>query len=120
MEVAITFLKSNNNFNKTIELINQSQADFLHVDVIDGLFVNNTTPFDKGKLEVLKKSQKRKEVHLMTLHLEKFIDVFSYINPECIIYEFEATTHHNKIIKYIKDKNCQVGIAISPLTNLKK
>lgn len=60
MEIAVTFLKSNNDFYKTIDLINQSSADFLHVDVIDGLFVNNTTPFDKNKLDVLKKKQKEK------------------------------------------------------------
>ena len=54
----------------------------------------------------------------MTLHLKKFVEVFSYIKPEYIIYEFEATTEHNKLIKYIKEQNCKVGIAISPLTKL--
>lgn len=120
MKVGVSFLKNPYEFSKIISMIDLSNADFIHVDVADGLFVNNRTPFDKTKLDILKKSKKPKEVHLMTLHLEKFIDVFSYIEPECITYEFEATTHHNKIIKYIKEKNCQVGIAISILTELEK
>lgn len=117
MKVSVSFLGTND-FYKTIECINNSKADCIHVDVADGLLVNNRTPFDKNMLDVLKKSKKQKEVHLMTLHLKKFIEVFSYIKPEYIIYEFEATTEHNKLIKYIKEQNCKVGIAISPLTKL--
>ena len=117
MKVSVSFLGTSD-FYKTIEKINQSSADCIHVDVADGLLVNNRTPFDKTMLDVLKKSKKPKEVHLMTLHLKKFIEVFTYINPEYIIYEFEATTEHNKLIKYIKEQNCKVGIAISPLTKL--
>lgn len=118
MKTSISFLSSQYSFDKTIELINKSKADFIHVDVMDGLFVNNRTPFDKSMLDTLKNSRKPKEVHLMTLHLKKFIDVFSYIKPESIIYEFEATTDHNKLIKYIKSKEVKVGIAINPLTNI--
>ncbi len=117
MKVSVSFLGTSN-FYKTIESINKSTADYIHVDVADGLLVNNRTPFDKTMLDALKKSKKKKEVHLMTLHLKKFIEVFSYIKPEYIIYEFEATTKHKEIIKYIKEQNCKVGIAISPLTKL--
>lgn len=118
MKTSVSFLSSQYSFEKTISLINESKASFIHVDVMDGLFVNNVTPFNKNMLDTLKKSKKPKEVHLMTLHLKKFIDVFSYIEPECIIYEFEATTNHEKLIKYIKNKNCKVGIAIGPLTDI--
>lgn len=118
MKTSVSFLKSQYSFEKTIHLIDNSIASFIHVDVMDGLFVNNNTPFNKNMLDLLKKSKKPKEVHLMTLHLKKFIDVFSYIEPECIIYEFEATTNHEKLIKYIKNKNCKVGIAISPFTDI--
>lgn len=118
MKISVSFLSSQYNFGKTISLINESNASYIHVDVMDGLFVNNVTPFNKDTLDILRKSNKPKEVHLMTLHLKKFIDVFSYIDPECIIYEFEATTQHEKLIKYIKNKNCKVGIAIGPLTDI--
>lgn len=118
MKTSISFLSSQYSFDKTIELINKSESDFIHVDVMDGLFVSNSTPFNKAMLDTLKNSKKLKEVHLMTLHLKKFIDVFSYIHPESIIYEFESTTDHNKLIKYIKDKEMKVGIAIGPLTNI--
>lgn len=118
MKTSISFLSSSSCFEKTIQLINESTASFIHVDVMDGLFVNNVTPFNKNKLDILKQSKKPKEVHLMTLHLKKYIDVFMYIQPECIIYEYEATTKHNELIKYIKSKNVKVGIAINPLTDI--
>lgn len=118
METSITFLKSNYDFFKTIDLINETSADYIHVDVIDGLFASNSTSFNKKMLEHLKTSPKKKDVHLMTLHLKKFVDVFASINPENITYQFEATTHHDELIDYIKEKNCKVGIAISPLTDL--
>lgn len=118
MKTSVSFLSSQYNFEKTISLINESKATYIHVDVMDGLFVNNITPFNRNRLDILKKSKKPKEVHLMTLHLKKFIDIFSYIEPKCVVYEFEATTQHEKLIKYIKNKNCKVGIAIGPLTDI--
>lgn len=116
MKTSISFLSSNYDFFKTIDLIDESIADYIHVDVMDGLFVNNKTTFNKKMLDRLKESKKTKDVHLMTLHIKQFIDLFSYIEPEYITYQFEATTNHNEIIDYIKSKNCKVGIAINPLT----
>ncbi len=120
MKTSVSFLKSPTTYQKTIEQICSSQADFIHVDVMDGLFVNQCTNFNQEKMDILKNAKKAKEIHLMTLHLKKFIDVFSYVQPEMIIYEFEATTNHEKMIKYIQEKNCKVGIAISPLTKLEE
>lgn len=118
MQTSISFLSSAYSFEKTIALINASKADFIHVDVMDGLFVPNVTNFTKEKLELLRKSPKPKEVHLMTLHLKKYIDIFSLLNPEIMIYEFESTTNHQKVINAIKEKGIKVGIAISPLTDI--
>ena len=70
MLTSISFLKSNYDFEKTIQMIDTSVADYIHVDVADGLFVNSKTIFNKKMLEVLKASKKPKEVHLMTLHLK--------------------------------------------------
>lgn len=117
MKTSISFLGSVDSA-KTISFIDKSSADFIHIDVADGLMVNNTTPFTKEIMTNLKESKKPKEVHLMTLHLKKFIDVFSLLKPETIIYEFEATTHHNQVIAYIKKKNTKAGIAIGPFTPL--
>ncbi len=118
MQTSISFLNSAYPFDKTIERINVSCANYIHVDVMDGLYVNHVTSFTKEMFEELKKSPKPKEIHLMTLHLKKYIDLFSCIQPEYMIYEFEATAKQNEIIKYIKSKNLKVGIAIAPLTNL--
>ncbi len=119
MKTSVSFLGSLDSI-KTITKIEKSNADFIHIDVADGMFVNNSTPFSKDLMYVLKNSEKPKEVHLMTFHLKQFIDAFSFINPECIIFEYESTIHHEKIIKYIRDKKIKVGIAIGPLTDLKE
>jgi len=119
MKTSITFLKSIDSFSNTINKINETDASMIHIDVMDGLFVKSVTPFDKEKLEILK-NKKKLEVHLMTLHLKKFIDVFSSLNPEYITFQFEATCDVLEYINYIKGKNIKVGIAISPLTNLEE
>ncbi len=120
MKISISFLKSCYDFKKTIDLINKSNADYIHIDVVDGLFSNSKTNFTKNKINYLKKIPKKKDVHLMTLHLKDYIDVFSLIKPEFITFQFESTTNHLEIINYIKSKNIKVGLAISPFTNLKE
>ncbi len=120
MKLSVSILKSHYNFSKTIELLNKTNTNYIHIDVMDGLFVNNYTPFNEEMLNILKKSKKKCDVHLMTLHLKDFIDVFATIKPAYITYQFEATTHHTEIIKYIKDKGIKVGIAINPFTNLEE
>ena len=120
MQISVSFLSSAYSFDKTIERINASQADFIHVDVMDGLLVNHVTNFTKEKLILLQNSPKPKEIHLMTLHLKKYIDIFACLNPESIIYEFEATEKHQQVIRYIKKKKIKAGIAIGPLTEIEK
>ena len=120
MKISVSFLKSKYEFAKTIELITKSNADLIHVDVTDGLFVNNRTTFNKNMLEVLKQSSKPKDIHLMTLHLKKYIDVFTTLNPEYITFAYEATSRPLEVIKYIKDKQVKVGISINPLTTIEE
>ncbi len=118
MQTSISFLSSAYSFDKTIEQINNSIASAIHVDVMDGLFINHVTHFTKEQMQILKNSPKPKEIHLMTLHLKKYIDLFSHIQPEYIIYEYEATVNHKKIINYIKEKQIKAGIAVGPLTDI--
>ncbi len=120
MKVAVSFLKSNFSFNKTLEKIEEAKADFIHVDVMDGLFVNNKTYLDKEMLNLLKKSKVKKDVHLMTLHIKDFIDLFSLINPTFITFSYEATSNPEEIIAYLKEKKIKVGMAINPLTSIEE
>jgi ribulose-phosphate 3-epimerase len=118
MKISVSFLNSCYDFYKTIDLIDKSNANYIHIDVMDGLFVNNKTNFNREMLEYLKKTKIAKDVHLMTLHLKNYIDVFSYIKPEYITFAIEATTTPCEIIEYIKQKGIKVGIAINPLTDI--
>jgi len=118
MKTSISFLKSDYDFYETIDKINKSNADYIHLDIMDGLFVNNKTKFDKSMLDYLKSSKTKRDVHLMTLNLKNYIDVFSYVNPEFITFELEASTNPEEIIDYIKSKGINVGIAINPFTEV--
>ncbi len=116
MKVAVSFLKSNYEFKKTIDLIDKSTADFIHVDISDGLFVNSKTPFSQEHLDILKQTKKKKDVHLMTLHLKNYIDVLTDIKPYMITFHYEATTKPLEVINYLKKKKIKVGLAINPFT----
>lgn len=116
--MSISFLKSDYDFYETIDKINKSNADYIHVDIMDGLFVSNKTRFDKEMLDYLKSSKTKCDVHLMTLHLKEYVDIFSYLDPEFITFEFEASTNPNDIIDYIRNKGVGVGIAINPFTEI--
>lgn len=118
MKVSVSILKRYYDFDKTLDLIEKSNADSIHLDVIDGIYANNKTVFTKKMLDCLKKNKKPKDVHLMTLHLKGFIDIFSYIEPEYITVQMEAATDIEETIEYIKSKNIKVGLAISPLTDI--
>lgn len=118
MKVSVSFLKSNFSFEKTLDLLEQSSADLIHIDIADGLFVNNRTHFTQAQLEYLKKSKKTKEVHLMTLHIKNYIDCFSFIHPECFILSYEASANIEELISYVKNKGFHVGISINPFTEV--
>lgn len=116
MKISASFLKSCYDFNKTIDLLETLDIDSIHVDVIDGLFASAKTSFNKGMFNRLKVSKKPLDVHLMTLYLNDYIDVFATLKPRYIIFEYEAVVNPLEVINYIKNKNIKVGIAISPLT----
>lgn len=118
MKVSVSFLKSNFNFEKTVDLLEQSNADLIHVDVADGLLVNSRTNFTKEQFMYLKKNKKPKEVHLMTLHIKNYIDCFSFIQPECFILSYESSANIEEMISYVKEKGIKVGVSINPFTEV--
>lgn len=118
MKVAVSFLKSAYDYQKTLMLIDKSKADYIHIDVMDGLFVNNKTIQEKEEFELLKKVKKNKDVHLMTLHLKSYIDLYATLNPKIITFHYEATTNPIEVINYIKRHNIKAGLAINPLTKI--
>ena len=99
-----------------IELINKSNADWFHLDVMDGVFVPNIT-FGSPVLEIFKKfSKKPLDIHLMIVEPENFIDKFSNYKPQTLTIHIEATKNLKSSLNKIKKLNIKAGLAINPDT----
>ena len=102
-----------------IELINKSNADWFHLDVMDGVFVPNIT-FGSPVLDIFKNYAKKPlDIHLMIVNPENYIDKFSSYNPDIITIHMEAVKDISAVLKKIKNLNIKAGLAINPDTPIK-
>ena len=102
-----------------IELINKSNADWFHLDVMDGVFVPNIT-FGSPVLDIFKNYAKKPlDIHLMIVNPENYIDKFSSYNPHIITIHVEAVNDISAVLKKIKNLNIKAGLAINPDTPIK-
>ena len=109
------------NFGKLeeeIEMVNQSEAGWFHLDVMDGVFVPNIT-FGTPILEVFKKhATKHLDAHLMIVNPENYIEKFASLGANTITVHYEACDNLQKTINQIKKLNVKAGVAINPDTDV--
>lgn len=99
-----------------ITMLNHSQADWIHVDVMDGHFVPNIS-FGFPVMQTLKKhSQKPLDVHLMIEKPERFIERFAAEGADIITVHWETCPHLHRTLDQIRENGCQAGVALNPLT----
>ena len=104
------------NLGSEIAMLNESDAQWIHIDIMDGMFVPNIS-FGFPVLEAIKKiSTKFLDVHLMIEKPERYIKQFKNAGANLITVHYEACTHIHRTIQEIKSLNCQVGVAINPGT----
>lgn len=89
------------------------KADYIHMDVMDGKFVSNTTD-----LLNINKTNTKRDVHLMVYDVKEYVDKYLKYDPEYITFHYEAIDDINDMINYIKSKNVKVGLSIKPNTSV--
>jgi ribulose-phosphate 3-epimerase len=104
------------NIQRDIEMLNQSDADWIHVDIMDGLFVPNIS-FGFPVVKAVKKyAQKPLDVHLMIVDPDRYLKEFKEAGASHITVHYEACTHLNRTVNAIKELGCKAGIALNPHT----
>ncbi len=126
VEVATSLLSvENEKIIKTIYDLEVAKTDYFHIDVMDGKFVENDTTEKMRKYTEYVKSVSNTpiDVHLMVNDVKSYVDSYLSMDVNCITFHIEAMKSEQKIaemIKYIKENNCKVGLAISPKTPIEE
>ncbi len=105
------------NVQRDVEMINRSEADWFHIDIMDGVFVPNIS-FGLPVLKAMKKyATKPMDVHLMIVEPDKYVADFKEAGADLLTVHYEACPHLHRSIQLIKSHDMQAGVALNPHTN---
>ncbi len=104
------------NLERDIEMLNQSQADWIHVDVMDGRFVPNISFGFPVMKTVQKFAKKFVDVHLMIVEPEKYVEEFIDYGADLVSIHYEACIHLHRTISLIQDRGAKAGVVLNPST----
>jgi ribulose-phosphate 3-epimerase len=104
------------NLGRDIEMINRSEADWVHVDIMDGVFVPNISFGFPVLKHVAKLTEKPLDVHLMIVEPEKFINEVKALGTHVMNVHYEACPHLHRVIQQIREAGMQPAVTINPAT----
>lgn len=104
------------NLQKEVEMLNKSEAQWLHIDIMDGTFVPNISFGLPVTAAIAKHAKKPLDVHLMIEQPERYLEAFQKAGASILTVHYEASTHLHRTIQLIKQLGCKAGVALNPHT----
>ncbi|MEN8139028.1 MAG: ribulose-phosphate 3-epimerase [Bacteroidota bacterium] len=104
------------NLQSEIEMLNESEAEWLHLDIMDGVFVPNIT-FGMPVIKQMRKHSKKVfDVHLMIIDPVRYVEEFAEAGADILVVHYEACTHLHRTIQLIKANGMKAGVSLNPHT----
>ena len=117
VKISASLLSARDNLEKTIEEINNLDIDYIHLDIMDGKFVPNTSFTHEEIKTIVSSINKPLDVHLMVKDPAKYIEDYALLNTTNLIFHYEAVKDIESMISLVKEYGLKVGIAINPETS---
>ena len=106
------------NLQRDVEMINTSDADWFHIDIMDGVFVPNISFGMPVLRDIVKHATKTIDVHLMIVDPDRYIQTFADLGSDILTVHYEACTHLHRTLQAIKAAGMKAGVALNPHTNV--